>query len=163
MSSSMVSAQLNSSWRKAVGHTQERPQINATLVRKLAVSKVHSQKSQLKGDLANLMCHSEDTAHRSYFLQEKSKNASSKSAALRTILCEEAPAEKSHELLIREYFSEETKKKKITLAVVPEKRTALSDLKHYSNLQLWDKIQYIIRTCEGGAGMRFDFIYFEII
>ena len=52
---------------------------------------------------------------------------------------------------------------KITLAVVPEKRTALSDLKHYSNLQLWDKIQYIIRTCEGGAGMRFDFIYFEII
>ena len=61
MSSSMVSAQLNSSWRKAVDHTQERPQINATLVRKLAVSKVHSQKSQLKGDLANLMCHSEDT------------------------------------------------------------------------------------------------------
>ena len=41
MSSCMVSSQLNSFWGKAVGHTQEIPRINATLVRKSAVSKVH--------------------------------------------------------------------------------------------------------------------------
>ena len=110
MSSSMVSAQLNSSWEKAVGHTQERPRINATLVRKSAVSKVHSQKPHSKGDLANLMCHSEDTARRSYFLHEKWKNPGSMGAALRTILREEAPAKKNQELLIREYFWEEIKK-----------------------------------------------------
>ena len=81
MSSSMMSAQLNSFWGKAVGHTQERPRINPTLVRKSAVIKVHGQKPQLKRDLANLMSHSEDTARRSYFLQKKSKNAGSTSAA----------------------------------------------------------------------------------
>ena len=41
MSSSMVLAQLNSFWGKVVGNTKERPRINATLVRKSVVSKVH--------------------------------------------------------------------------------------------------------------------------
>ena len=88
----------------------------------------------MKGRLANLMYHSEDTARRSYFLQEKSKNSGSTSAALRTILREEAPAKKSDENLIWKHFSEEMKKKKVTLAVIREKKTALSDLKHYSDL-----------------------------
>ena len=94
MSSSMVSAQLNSFWGKAVGHTQERPRINATLVRKSAVSKVHDQEPQLKRDLVNVTCHSEDTARSSYFLREKSKIEGSTSAALRSLLREETPAEK---------------------------------------------------------------------
>ena len=159
----MISTQLNSFWGKAVGHTQERPRINPTLVRKSAVSKVHGQKPQLKGDLANLMSHSGDTARRFYFLQEKSKNAGSTSVALWTTLREEVPAEKNHENLIRELFSEEIKKKKITLAVVREKRTALSGLKLYSDLQLRDKIRYIVGTCEKSAGWQFVFVYFEII
>ena len=74
MSSSMVSTQLNSFWGKVVGHTKERPRISATLVRKSVVSKVRTQKRELGKDLTDLMCHSEDTAKRSYFFQEKKKN-----------------------------------------------------------------------------------------
>ena len=48
--------------------------INATLVRKSFVSKVHTEIPEYKKDLANMMCHSEETASRSYFLQEKAKN-----------------------------------------------------------------------------------------
>ena len=69
--SSMVSVQLNSIWVKAVGHTKERPRISAILVRKPVVSKVRTQKLELEKDLADLMCHSGDTAKRSYFFQVK--------------------------------------------------------------------------------------------
>ena len=65
VSSSMVSVQLNSFWGKGVGHTKERPRITATLVRKSVVSKVRTQKLELGKYLADLMCHSEDTAKRS--------------------------------------------------------------------------------------------------
>ena len=71
----MVSAQLNSFWGKGVSHTKERPRINATLVRKSVVSKVRTQKPKLRKDLAYLMCHSQDTAKRSYFFREKNKEA----------------------------------------------------------------------------------------
>ena len=82
LSSSMVSAQLNSFWSKAVGHKQDRPRINATLVRESVVSKVHKQEPGLKRDLANLLCHSETTAGRTYFLQEKTKKVGSISTAV---------------------------------------------------------------------------------
>lgn len=82
----MVTAQLNSFWGKAIGHTKERPRISATLVRKSAVSKVHECEPDLKRDLANLMCHSEATAQKTYFLQEKTKKAGKTSALLRGIL-----------------------------------------------------------------------------
>jgi len=42
MSSSMVTAQLNSFWNKAVGKTEARNRFNATLVRKSCVTKVHT-------------------------------------------------------------------------------------------------------------------------
>ena len=80
----MVSAQLNSFWGKAVRHTKERPRISATLVRKSVVSKVCTQKPELGKDLADLMCHSEDTAKRSYFFQEKKQ----KSGVVRVLLFE---------------------------------------------------------------------------
>ena len=66
-------------------------------------------------------------------------------------------------MIIRKRFSEEIRKKKVTLAVIREKRAALSDLKHYSDLQLRDKIRYIIGTCEESTGMKFLFVYFEKI
>ena len=75
MFSSMVSANLNSFLEKAVGHTKERPRISATLVRKSVVSKVRIEKPELGKDLTDLMCHSEDTAKRSYFSQEKKQKS----------------------------------------------------------------------------------------
>ena len=78
----MISAQLNSFWGKAFGHTKERSRISATLVRKSVVRKIRTQKLELGKDLVNLMCHSEDTAKRSNFFQEKNKKAASTSATL---------------------------------------------------------------------------------
>ena len=48
MSSSMVTMQLHSFWRKIVGQSDERPQFNATKVRKFAVTKVYEEKPQMK-------------------------------------------------------------------------------------------------------------------
>jgi len=72
----MVTAQLNSFWNKAVGKTEARNRFNATLVRKSCVTKVHNSNPNLKNNLANLVCHSVKTASKTYYLQEKSKNAS---------------------------------------------------------------------------------------
>ena len=155
LSSSMVSAQLNSFWGKAVGHKQDRPRINATLVRKSVVSKVHKQEPGLKRDLANLMCHSETTAGRTYFLQEKTKKVGSTSTAVRNILREEEHEEAKKEDLIRKIFSEEIERKKITLAIVREKRNGNKELTEFSDLQLRDKIPYIIGTTETKEGMKF--------
>ena len=115
---SIVSVQLNSVLQKAVGHTQERPRINAALVRISMVSKVHGQIPPLKGDLVNVMYYSNDIARRSYFLQKKSKNAGMLNAL----------AKKNHGNLIKKHFKEEIKKKKVILSMVRKKRTALSDL-----------------------------------
>ena len=56
MSSHMVTGQINSVWGKAVGHTEDRPRISATMIRKTAVTKTHNERPELKKDLANLMC-----------------------------------------------------------------------------------------------------------
>ena len=47
-----------------------------TLVRKSFNSEGHSKKNNTKliKDLSNMMCHSENTAHGSYLLEEKKKN-----------------------------------------------------------------------------------------
>ena len=86
MSSSMVSAQINSFWGKSVGHSSLRPRISGALVRKSAVSKVYEENRDLSKDLAGLMCHSEETAKRVYALQEKTKKAGETNAALRHIM-----------------------------------------------------------------------------
>ena len=78
-------AKLNLFWGKAVGHTKERQSISASLVRKSVVSKVRTQKHELGKDLADLMCHSEYTAKRSYFFQEKKQ----KSGVVRVLLYQE--------------------------------------------------------------------------
>ena len=58
-------------------------------MRKSVVSKVRTQKPELGKDLAGLMCHSEDTAKRSYFFQEKNKKVGSTSATLLSVLRED--------------------------------------------------------------------------
>ena len=86
MSSSMVSAQINSFWGKAVGHSIERPRISGALVRKSVVSKVYEDNRHLSKELAGLMCHSEDTAKRVYALQEKNIKAGETVHAIRQIM-----------------------------------------------------------------------------
>ena len=77
MSSALVGDQFASFFQRATTcNLVERQgrKLTATLVRKSFVSKVHGEMPELKKDLANMMCHSEATASRSYFLEEKAKN-----------------------------------------------------------------------------------------
>ena len=57
-------------------------------MRKSTVSKIYENNRHLSGDLAGLMCHSEDTAKRVYALQDKSRKAVETSAAVRRIMRE---------------------------------------------------------------------------
>ena len=115
MPSSMVLSQLNSFWGKAVYHAEERPRISVTLVRKSFVRKVRMQKPKLGKGLADLMCQSEDTAKRSYFFQEKNKQAGGMSATLLGISGENGKAindEHKERDVIKTCFKEDIERKK---------------------------------------------------
>ena len=143
---------------KAVGHTKERPRISEALVRKSVVSKVRTVKSKLGKDLADLMCHPEDTAKRSYFFQEKNGKASSTSATLRSVLQEEGKAtsdEDEEKDVIRRCFKDEIERKKITIAVAREKKAKYQQFSKYSDLQLRDKVRYMIQPFDESEGTVF--------
>ena len=145
LSSNMVTGQLNSFWGKSVGHTEDRPRISATIVRKSAVTKVHNARPEMKKDLANLMCHSESTAKRTYYLQNKSKMASQTSSSL----CEVLREDEQHEgdtmnSIITNCLEKEIRDKKITLTMVKEKKGLRAEFQTLSDCQLRDKIRYLI-------------------
>ena len=76
MSSSLIGDQFASFFQRATVCNlveQQSRKITATLVRKSFVSKVHTETPEIKKDLTNLMCHSEETASRSYFCKKKQK------------------------------------------------------------------------------------------
>ena len=149
MSSSMVSAQINSFWNKAVGRTEKRPRVNATLIRKSCVTKTHNLNPDMEKDLANLMCHSTNTAKKSYFLEEKSKNAAKTSLRLQSILRQpDINCEESCETVIYQNFREEIENEKITLTLVRAKKESLPELSSYTDIQLRDKIRYMISQKE---------------
>ena len=84
MSSSAISAQLNSFWQKAIG--KELNRVCATSFRKAAVSEIHENHKNVKGDLADLMGHHPKTAKKYYRIRQKSKSAARTSEALRKIM-----------------------------------------------------------------------------
>eukprot|EP00112_Aurelia_sp_Birch-Aquarium-sp1_P015564 Seg3463.1 transcript_id=Seg3463.1/GoldUCD/mRNA.D3Y31 product="hypothetical protein" protein_id=Seg3463.1/GoldUCD/D3Y31 len=66
MTSSAISEQIGSFWRGAVGK-----HMNASLMRKSAVSLIHKRHPEFKADLALHMNHAVKTAENSYFIQDK--------------------------------------------------------------------------------------------
>ena len=88
LNTSEISEQFNSFWTRAVGTTKYRNRMNATLFRKSCTTKVHSSYPDMKRDLATLMNHKEETATRSYFLQDKIQTAVKTSERLRVIMRE---------------------------------------------------------------------------
>jgi site-specific recombinase XerC len=70
LSSGQVSKCLQSVWGKA-GLNQK---INCTLIRKTAVSEIHEHAPELKGKLADSMCHRVSTADKSYRLADREKS-----------------------------------------------------------------------------------------
>ena len=92
MTSSMVSAQINSFWLKVLGKDAER--MSANLIRKTAVSPVHERQGSMK-NLANLMTHSEKTAKKYYNIQQKGKNDAKTVEQLQTVLRSNSASEVS--------------------------------------------------------------------
>ena len=70
LASGQISTEINAAWRKAgiEGH------ISSTLIQKSAVTAVHTNHQDMKGQLADLMAHKESTAQRYYKLQEKQQS-----------------------------------------------------------------------------------------
>ena len=99
MTSSIVSAQINSFWSKALGKDAER--MSATLIRKTAVSAVHERQGSMKKNLANLMTHSEMTADKYYNIQQKGKNDAKTVEQLRTVYAATRPQRSVYQMLAR--------------------------------------------------------------
>ena len=147
MSSSMVTMQLHSFWGKTVGHSDERPRFNATKVRKFAVTKVYEEKPQMKKNLALLMCHSEKTANKSYYLQEKTKTACETSSNLRELMrVNTSSPQYDDNDRISNAFKDCLESKKITMTIIRERRPNLIDLDHLTDIQIRDKIRYIMSS-----------------
>ena len=82
MTSSMITAQINSFWQRSTGSPDR---VSATSFRKAAVSAVHSDHAHLKKDLADLMSHNPKTAEKFHLIRQKRKNAAKTSESLQNI------------------------------------------------------------------------------
>ena len=82
MTSSMITAQINSFWQRSTGKADR---VSATSFKKAAVSAVHSDHAHLKNDLADLMSHNPKTAEKFYLIRQKRKNAAKTSESLQNI------------------------------------------------------------------------------
>ena len=85
MTSSHVSEQLNVFWKSATSKP-----MNAALMRKSFVTKVHTERPDMKVKVASHMCHSVKTAENSYFIHQKRANSAETSNFLRGIMRREA-------------------------------------------------------------------------
>lgn len=67
LESGQISTAINAAWRKGgmEGH------VSSTLFRKSAVTTIHAQHKEMRGELADLMAHKETTARKFYRLHEK--------------------------------------------------------------------------------------------
>ena len=146
MSSSMVTAQLNSYWSKAVGHTETRPIFHATLVRKSAMTKTHNVRPNLENDLANLMCHSSKMQKQTYLLEDKRKNAVATSQQFRNVLRESKNELEDLHSTIQRVFAEEIADGKITVTLVKAKRVQIPSFHGMTDLQIRDKVRSIIKA-----------------
>jgi len=82
MESGQISRAVQASWKKA-GLGQE---ITCTLMRKSAVSSIHQNKPEQKANLADLMCHTTQTAEKSYRLVQRQKTSVAASLALTELM-----------------------------------------------------------------------------
>ncbi|XP_066925272.1 uncharacterized protein [Clytia hemisphaerica] len=146
MSSSMVTGQIKSYWGKSVGHTEKKPTFHGTKVRKYAVTKTYEEKPEMKKDLAMLMLHTEKTAAKSYFLQEKNKNAAVTSKKLhdlmRSVNVDENEAE---EEVIKKHFSNCFETGKVTLSIIRSSRENLKCCTDLTDIQLRNKVIYMMQ------------------
>ena len=118
------------------------------MIRNTAVTKTHNEKPELKKDLANLVSHSEATARKMYFLQEKAKNVSETSTALHNLLRSDAKCDSINQK-IRHCFQEDIENRKITMKIVRDKKQLIPELESFTDMQIRDRIRYLINQQQG--------------
>ena len=95
MASSMVIEQFNRFWEQATGNSNR---ITTTLVRKMATTKIRRHNPELATETANMLCHSETTAAKSYHLYDKAKNAFTTSRHVKQVLRNTLSPEKTRKV-----------------------------------------------------------------
>lgn len=135
MDSSMVTTQLNTFWKNALGIDLER-RICATLIRKMSTTVVHGNEPDLKLNLANLMNHDVRTAEREYFLQEKKKTVADTSARLRTALRTDYTDNVGDDELLVMFENEEH----LNIDVIRKVVKLKPKLESYDEKKLYDKV-----------------------
>ena len=147
MSSALIGDQFSSFFQKATTCNLEerrKRKMTTTLVRKSFVSKVHGEKPELKKDLSNMMCHSENTARASYFLEEKKKNVSKTFQEVQQTMLNDSKSDVDS--FLKDLFEEELMgDEKITLMTVRNKADRFIELS-LSDLQVRDKLRYLKAT-----------------
>ena len=111
-----MTAQISSFCGKTIGNEKGGSGINANLIRKYAVSKVHNSHKDMRKILANHMYHSEGTAKRVYYLHEKSTRRMGSTTFFK-ILQQNSKEENVYlTTAIQTHFSNELEYRKIYLA-----------------------------------------------
>ena len=151
MSSSLVGDQFNSFFQRALKKSllqREKRRMNATLVRKSFVSgsrqdHVSASAPGLKSRLSSMMCHSENTADRDYFLQDKLKNVSKTFHEINSIMRDRSHEDNdSHQTILKKVFHFEINSNEvINLNTVRSKADHLIKLP-FSEKQIRDKLRY---------------------
>ena len=80
------------------------------------------------------------------------------SATLRSVLREDRKAtsdENDEKDVIKRCFKDDIERKKITIAAVREKKAKFEQLNKYSDVQLRDKVRYLIRQSRKSEGTLF--------
>ncbi|XP_028414073.1 uncharacterized protein LOC114537140, partial [Dendronephthya gigantea] len=159
---------LTSNQKKMKSSQVETSMGGATAFRKAAVSAVHEQNEDLRGDLADLMVHKQSTADHYYLLKNKGKSAVRTSNELAKIMRSSGQAnmeentdtlqvenpEQRHKwtpneiLELGSAFSEHIKRKSITLRQVKEITKGIPILRCISLKKICDKIRSYFGTDE---------------
>ena len=85
MSSSLVTTQFKSFWRRAVGSPNMKVCLNPTIIRKHATTAVPENYRDIKKDVADHINHSETIADQDYDLVDKQKKAARISGRIHSI------------------------------------------------------------------------------
>ena len=135
MAVSMISAQLSSFWKQAIG-TDLKTRVTSNVIRKMATTAIHQNKPELKRDLANMMNHDIRTAEKDYFLQDKQIRVASTSVELKQVLRENFPQNSIAPERFQEIFYGES----MNMDLVRRKMEEFPELNCLSEKQVYDMV-----------------------
>ena len=149
MESSMITQQFQSFWGQALNRPVS---INTTIIRKFATTTVYEHAPELKAATANLLCHSEKTAERSYHLLDKQKKAFATScnvkSAMRTNYNLLANKEELNTIFGKEIERKEISTSMVNAKIETDPRLNMFEWSNKSQKALLDNIRYAIAASD---------------